>query len=44
MDRRLGEHKLTILDIKILFCEACSRLTIPYSRKAYGYTFNEDVE
>jgi len=44
MDRRLGENRLTILDIKILFCGAYSRLTRLNSRKAYGYTFNENGE
>jgi hypothetical protein len=44
MDRRLAEHQLTILGIKILFCDAYSILTRLNSRKAYDYTFNEAGE
>jgi len=42
MDRRLGEHQVTILDIKILLYDAYSRLTRLNSRKAYDYMFNEN--
>jgi hypothetical protein len=44
MDRGLGENQLTILDIKILFCDAHSRLTRLNSRKAFDYMFNENGE
>jgi hypothetical protein len=44
MDGRFGEHQLSVLDIKILFCDAYSKLTRLNSRKMYDCMFNENGE